>query len=107
MRIRYEDKDKVWDNWWGKDNPFRNIDTEDIWIEDNLFDDYNTQAIKNISKEIIDVGKPDGTVFDDTDFEPIEAITFPDDIETINFKDDMDIPSYDGIAIDALKKVKI
>ena len=29
-------------------NPFRNIDTEDIRIEDDLFDDYNTQAIKNI-----------------------------------------------------------
>ena len=26
----------------GEDNPFRNIDTEDIWIEDNLFDDYDT-----------------------------------------------------------------
>ena len=91
----------------GEDNPFRNIDTEDIWIEDNLFDDYDTWAIKNISKKITDVAKPDGTVFDDTDFEPVEAITIPDDIETINIKDDIDIPSDDGIAIDAPKKVKI
>ena len=35
-------------------NLFRNIDTGDIWIEDDLFDDYDTQAIKNILKEIID-----------------------------------------------------
>ena len=35
-------------------NLFRNTDTEDIWIEDDLFDDYDTQAIKNILKEIID-----------------------------------------------------
>ena len=35
-------------------NLFRNTDTEDIWIEDDLFDDYDKQAIKNILKEIID-----------------------------------------------------
>ena len=35
-------------------NLFRNTDTEDIWIEDDLFDDYDTQAIKSILKEIID-----------------------------------------------------
>ena len=86
-------------------NLFRNTDTEDIWIEDDLFDDYDTQAIKNILKEIIDVVKPDGTVFDDIDFGPIEANTIPDDIETINIKDDIDILSDDGIAIDAPKKV--
>ena len=40
-------------------NLFRNTDTEDIWIEDDLFDDYDTQAIKSILKEIIDVVKPD------------------------------------------------
>ena len=58
-----------------EDNPFRNIDTEDIWIEDDLFDDNDIQAIKNILKEIIDVAKPDRAVFDDIDFEPIETIT--------------------------------
>ena len=35
------------------DSPFRNIDTEDIWIEDDLFDDNDTKAIKNILKEIM------------------------------------------------------
>ena len=80
---------------------------EDIWIEDHLFDDYDTQAIKNISKKIIDVVKPDGTVFDDIDFEPIETFTILDDIETINIKDDIDIPSDDGTAIDTPQKVKI
>ena len=71
----------------------RNIDTEDIWIEDNLFDDNDTQAIKNISKEISDVAKPDAAVFDDIDFKAIEKITIPDVIETINFKDYIDISS--------------
>ena len=88
-------------------NLFRNIDTGDIWIEDDLFDDYDTQAIKNILKEIIDVVNPDGTVFDDIDLEPIETNTIPDDIETINIKNDIDILTDDGIAIDASKKVKI
>ena len=45
-----------------EDNPFRDIDTENIWIEDDLFDGYDTQAIKIISKEIIDVAKPHRTV---------------------------------------------
>ena len=89
-------------------NPFRNIDTEDIRIEDDLFDRYNTQAIKNISKETIDVAEPDEIVFDDIDFEPIETITIPDNIETTNIKYDIDIPPSDyGIAIETPKKVKI
>ena len=58
-------------------------DTEDISIEDCLFDDCHTQAIKNISKEITEVAKPDETVFDDIDFELMETITIPDNIETI------------------------
>ena len=58
-------------------------DTEDISIEDYLFDDCDTQAIKNISKEITEVVKPDETVFDDIDFELIETITIPDNMETI------------------------
>ena len=57
-------------------------------------------------EEIIDVAKPDGTVFDDIDFEPIET-SIPDNIETINIKDDIDIPSDDSISNDAPKKVKI
>ena len=58
-------------------------DTEGISIEDYLFDDCDTQAIKNISKEITEVVKPDETVFDDIDFELIETITIPDNMETI------------------------
>ena len=58
-------------------------DTEGISIEDYLFDDCDTQAIKNISKEITEVAKPDETVFDDSDFELIETITIPDNMETI------------------------
>ena len=40
-----------------ENNPFNNISTEyqDIWIEDDLFDNDNTETIKKVSKEIIDV----------------------------------------------------
>ena len=70
-------------------------------IEDCLFDDYDTQAINNILKEITDVA------------EPIEAITVTDDnddfnpIETISTEDDIDILSDDSMAIDVPKTVKI
>ena len=74
---------------------------DDIWIEDSLFDNYDTEAIKNISKEMIDI------------VEPIETITVTDDnakfnpIETITIEDNIDILLDADIAIDALKKVKI
>ena len=62
-------------------------------------------------KEIVDIAKPDGTIFDDIDFELIEKITIPEDTETIIItddiiKDDANIPSDDGIAIDAPQKSK-
>ena len=74
---------------------------DDIWIEDSLFDTYDTEAIKNISKEMIDI------------VEPIETITVTDDnakfnpIETITIEDNIDILLDADIAIDTLKKVKI
>ena len=74
---------------------------DDIWIEDSLFDTYDTEAIKNISKEMIDI------------VEPIETITVTDDnakfnpIETITIEDNTDILLDADIAIGALKKVKI
>ena len=84
-----------------EDNPFNKLDTEEMWIEDGLFDNDDTQAIQNVSKEILDV----------TD--PIEKTILPnkndkfDPIETIKIEDNIDVPSDDGIAIDAPKKVKI
>ena len=73
--------------------------TQDIWIEDDLFDNDDTQTIKNVSKEILDV----------TD--PIETIALLDDdfklSVTIAIEDDIDIPSGDDIAIDAPQKLKI
>ena len=62
-------------------------------------------------KEIVDIAKPDGTIFDDIDFELIEKITIPEDTETIIItddiiKDDTNIPSDNGIAIDAPQKSK-
>ena len=39
-------------------NPFKNINIEDIWIENDLFDDDDKQAVKNVSKEIIDISNP-------------------------------------------------
>ena len=81
-----------------EDNPFKNIDTENIWIEDGLFDKDDGQDIKDISKEITDVNEPFVDIIEDDFKSPIETITIDDDI---------DIPSDDGIAIDAPKKKKI
>ena len=33
-----------------KNNPFRNVNSEDIWIEENLFDDSDRQNVNNVSK---------------------------------------------------------
>ena len=94
-------------------NPFKHIATEDIWIEDDLFDNGDKQAIKDTSKEIIDVVGPNIDISINEPIEPItipdhpETISIPDDIETIFIKDDVDVPSDDGIAIDTPKKVKI
>ena len=66
-----------------EDNPLKNIDTEDFWIEDRLFDNDDGQDIKDISKEIIDVNE---TFVDD----------FESPIETIRLDDDIDIPSETG-----------
>ena len=63
-----------------KNNPFNDIKTDDIYIEDYLFDNNDTTDIKDRATNIL---------------------------ETINLDDDIDIPSDDEIAIDAPKKVKI
>ena len=34
--------------------PFNNTKTDDIYIEDNLFDNNNSQDIKNISGDVIE-----------------------------------------------------
>ena len=73
-----------------EDNPFKNIDTEDFWIEDRLFDNDDGQDIKDISKEIMDVNE---TFVDD----------FESPIETIRLDDDIDIPSDDRVALEAPK----
>ena len=74
-----------------EDNPFKNINTKDIQIEDDWFDDDDKQAVKNVYKEIIDILNPINNI-------PLETITIDDGI---------DIPSDYGLAIDAPKKVKI
>ena len=79
-------------------NPFKSIDTKDIWMEGRLFDNDDRQGIKDISKEIIGENEPFVETIED-DF------TWP--IETVTIEDDIDIPSDGGIAIDAPKKVKI
>ena len=40
------------DNILDEDNSCKNINTEDIWIEDNLFDNNDKEAIKEVSKDI-------------------------------------------------------
>ena len=81
-----------------EDNPFKKIYTEDIWIEDGLFDNDNGQAFKDISKEIIDVNEPFVDIIEDE---------FKSHTETITIDDDINIPSGDKIAIDAPKIIKI
>ena len=71
-----------------EDNPFKNINTKDIQIEDDWFDDDDKQAVKNVYKEIIDILNPINNI-------PLETITIDDGI---------DIPSDFGLAIDAPKK---
>ena len=36
-----------------EDNPFQNLGTEDIWIDDDIFDNHNNQDIVNVSKDIL------------------------------------------------------
>ena len=59
------------DNVLDENNPFNNkIKTEDIYIEDNLFDDTNSKDMKEVSDGVI---------------------------EEINFGDSIEIPSGNGI----------
>ena len=62
------------------DNPLKNRDTEDIYIEDDLFDTKDTTDIKDTASSII---------------------------KAMNLDNDIDVPSDDRIAIDGPKKVKI
>ena len=60
-------------------NPFQDISTEDIWIEDNIFDNNDGQSIIDVSKDILqgikendsylDSNIPTRTIIDDL-FEP-------------------------------------
>ena len=86
------------DNILEEDNPFKNIDNEEFWIEDGLFDNNDGQDIKDILKEIIDINEPFVDIIEDD---------FKSSIETITIDNDFDIPSDDRIAIDAPKKIEI
>ena len=55
-RKKQRDTISLFDAIFDEDNPFKNINIEDIWIENDLFDD--KQAVKNVSKEIIDISNP-------------------------------------------------
>ena len=36
-----------------EDNPFQDLVTEDIWIEDDIFDDRDNQDIVDVSKDML------------------------------------------------------
>ena len=57
-RKKQRDTISLFDAILDEDNPFKNINIEDIWIENDLFDDDDKQAVKNVSKEIIDTSNP-------------------------------------------------
>ena len=61
-------------------NPFKNIETNDIYIEDGLFDNNDSQDIKNISGVVT---------------------------ETIVLSGDIEIPSNNELATDAPEKTNI
>ena len=63
-----------------EDNPFNNIKIDDIYIEDNLYDNKDSQNVKNISNGII---------------------------ETIDLSCDIEIPSDTELATDPPKKLNI
>ena len=69
-----------------ENNPFKNINTEDIWIEENQFDNNDRQNVKSVSKEIIDTVNPinDIASFDDNvpAANDTNIIPFDDDIPT-------------------------
>ena len=67
----------LFDNILDEDNPFNNIKTDDIYIEDNFFDNNDSQDVKNISSDVI---------------------------ETIDLSDDIEIPSDNELATDVPKK---
>ena len=56
-------------------NPFQNIDTEDMWIEDDIFDNTDNQNIVDVSKDILkdikesdpylDFSRPTSSIIDD------------------------------------------
>ena len=49
-RKKQDDAIKWIDNILNEDNPFKNINTEDIRIEDKLFDNNDKEAIRKVSK---------------------------------------------------------
>ena len=70
----------LFDNILDEDNSFSNIKTDNIYIEDDLFDNNDSQEIKNISSDVI---------------------------ETTDFSDGIEIPSDNELAADAPRKANI
>ena len=63
-----------------EDNPFNNIKTDNIYIEDHLFDNNDSQDIKNISRDVT---------------------------ETIDLSDDIEFASDNELVHDAQRKINI
>ena len=63
-----------------ENNPFKNIWTVGIWIEDDLFDDDDSQAVKDVSKTIIDTTND---IIDDTIQTEFPTVTTKDDYPTV------------------------
>ena len=49
-----------------ENNPFQNLGTEDIWIEDNLFDKNDSKETTEISKDILKNISKNDPLFDFT-----------------------------------------
>ena len=86
---------KLVDDILDKNNPFKNVNTEDLWIKDNLFNNNDKEAIKDISKDIISTTSD--IINTTNDIKNIDD-NFP--LETIVISDDVEIPFDRGIAPD-------
>lgn len=103
-----------WLSWWyyWRQNPFQNLGTEDIMIEDDLFDSKDPGDIIDTSKDIISEIKENDPFLDFSipTSEIIVGLFDPSDdsdkeqeliiAETVFFDDDISIPGTNQIGID-------
>ena len=71
-----------------ENNPFQNVEKEDIWIEDDLFDSKDSKPIIEVSKKIID----------EITLDPLIELNIATPLDTDNdeMEDDIDFTTTDS-----------